>query len=263
MKIVNSNKSHYMIIAGILVISILSIFVAFALGVENTNNFSNNSDRSVRSTNLESLYMLECNKSESILDKIIKSKPDRDDVPVDQTVYNPEKQYVEMGAIEFETDSFNENPDDLPICMSLAYGAKQWVVIKVKGGYEPATKSYYGYDGYYGLMYLKDKNGNIVYNECHPGMFVGWLMDSYQIIDGCQEGTSECDACWVYYNFTLNPEACMNWICLDSSYELDGDKCLCKYYKIEYDTHWKGCEFDKILAHENRVPGIPNSRIKI
>lgn len=252
-----------MIIAGILMMAVVTIFGAFALGVEGANNFSDNSDRSSKPINAEMQYMVESNNSEECLDKVIRPKLERGDVSVDQVVHNPEPQFVEKGEIEFVTDSFNEDPADLPICMSLEYGAQQWVVIKVKGGYIPYTRDYFGYGQYYGLMVLTDKNGNIIYNDCNPGMFVGWLMDSYTVVDCQQPGTDECENCWTYYNFTLDPYACNNWVCLESSYDIYGEECVCKDLRIKYDTHWKGCEFDYILAHENRVSGIPNFRIKI
>jgi hypothetical protein len=245
--------SYYAVI-GILLFSTLAIFVGSTLGVIAFDDFSENSNKSALPIKAEPLYMLEYDKPENILDTVINAKPGCPDESVDQTVYNPKHHYVEMGEIKFVEDSF---VDDLPICMSIEYGMDQWVIIGVKGGYTPTLKNYLGNPAYsaYGLMYLKDADGNIVFNDCNPGMFVGWLLDSYTEIL-CPDD----DCCWTYYNFTLNPELCMNWVCLDSSYDLDQQFHEEKYYTIEYDTHWKGCEFDFILAHVNRVPGIPNTR---
>jgi len=247
--------SYSYIVIGILVFSTLAIFVGSTLGVVVFDNLSENSDKSALPISVEPLYTLECNKPEKILDTAIEAESGCRDEPVDQVVYNPKLHYVEVGEIKFVEDSF---VDDLPICMSIDYGSEQWVVIGVKGGYTPTLKNYFGNPAYsaYGLMYLKDADGNIVFNDCNPGMFVGWLLDSYTTIL-CPD---DPDCCWTYYNFTLNPELCMNWVCLDSSYDLDGQFHEDKFYMIEYDTHWKGCEFDKILAHVNRVPGIPYSR---
>jgi len=247
--------SYSYAVIGILLFSTLAIFVGSTLGVIAFDDLSENSNTSALPISVESQYMLECNKPEDILDAVINAKPGCPEESVDQTVYNPDDYFVEMGEIKFVEDSF---VGDLPICMDVEYGMDQWVVIGVKGGYTPTLMNYLGNPDYsaYGLMYLRDADGNIVYNDCNPGMFVGWLLDSYTEIL-CPDDN---DCCWTYYNFTLNPEACMNWVCLDSSYDLDGQFHEEKYYTIEYDTHWKGCEFDYILAHVNRVPGIPDTR---
>ena len=251
-----TNGSYSYAVIGILLFSTLAIFVGSTLGVIAFDNLSENSNRSALPISVESLYMLECNKPENILDTVIKAETDGRDESVYQEFYNPEHHFVEMGEMEFVTDSFSDDPADLPICMSVEYGMEQWVVIKVKGGYLPALDNFFGYSAY-GLMTLTYPDGTRVYNDCYPGMFVGWLLDSYTVLD-CV-GT-ECDTCWDYYNFSLAPDLCNNWLCLDSSYDLDGQFHDEKYYLIEYDTHWQGCEFDKILAHIYRVPVTPNSR---
>lgn len=245
-----TNGSYSSAVIGILA---LAIFVSFTLGAVAIENFAVNSNPRDLYTDIDSLYSLDFNKAEDSLDEIIKANPGHTE-PVDQTVYDLEHYTVEPGKIEFVESSFNS---DLPICMDLEYGAKQWVVLKVLGGYLPETKDYFGYGQYYGLMTLKDACGNTVYNDCVPGMFVGWLLDDYTEVK-C-EGTM-CETCWVYYNFTLDPYACDNWVCLDSSYDPDGTLHPCKYYTFEYETHWKGCEFDYILAHVSTCPGIPYSR---
>ena len=244
--------SYSSAVIGILVITTLIIFVAY-LGVVAFENFYVNSTSRVLDTNVDPLYSLGFNNAENPLEEIIKAKLGHTE-PIDQIIYDPEHYFAEPGKIEFVEDSFTS---DLPICMDLEYGAQQWVVIRVLGGYLPETTNYYGYDGYYRLMTLRDANGNVVYNDCIQGMFVGWLLDDYTVIE-C-EGTM-CDMCWVYYNFTLDPYACENWVCLDSSYDVYGNLQPCKYYTFEFDTHWKGCEFDKILAHVLTCPGIPYSR---
>jgi len=242
--------SYSYAVIGILLFSTLTIFVGSTSGVIAFDNLSENSNRSALPISVEEQYMLECNKPEDILDTVIKAKPDCLDESVYQFIQNPEEHFVEEGVIEFVTDSFSDDPADLPICMSVEYGLEQWVILRVYGGYLPATRDFYGYEGY-GLMTLRDADGNTVYNDCYPGMFVGWLLDDYEIID-CV-GT-ECETCWVSYNFTLAPDLCYNWLCLDSSYDTSGVKYCDKYYMIDYITHWQGCEFDKILAHVNRVP---------
>jgi hypothetical protein len=246
--------SYSSAVIGILVIATLIIFVAY-LGVIAFEIFPVKSPNRVLDTNVDPLYSLEFNYAENSLEGVIKAKPDHNE-PVDQIVYNPDKHYAEPGKIEWFNDSFSSDGEDLPICMDLDFGAKQWVVIRVLGGYTPTKTNYYGINAY-GLMYLKDACGKIVFNDCVPGMFVGWVLNDYSVVE-C-EGTM-CDMCWVYYNFTLDPYACENWVCLDSSYDVDGNLQPCKYYTIEYDTHWKGCEFDKILAHVLTCPGILYSR---
>jgi hypothetical protein len=231
----------YSAVLGILLFTTLLIFVGSILGVIAFDNLSENSNIWALPISVESQYILESDKSEDILDTVINAKSGFLEDSVDQTVYNPKHHYVEMGEIKFVEDSF---VDDLPICMSIEYGLEQWVIIGVKGGYIPTLKDYYGHSAF-GLMHLRNPDGTLVYNDCHPGMFVGWLLDSYTEII-CPD---DPDCCWTYYNFTLNPELCMNWVCLDSSYDLDGQFHEEKYYTIDYDTHWKGCEFDYILIH--------------
>ena len=247
--------SYSNVVIGILVIAILAVFVAFTLGANAFDELSDNSINNGRSINIDPLYSIEFSKSDNSLDTIIKADSRGHIEPVDHTVYNPNHQFVERGSIQFVTDSFNEDPADLPICMDLDFGEQQWVVLKVLGGYTPCPQDYFGYGNYYGLMTLTDKNGNTVYNDCIPGMFVGWLMNEPVDVSDQYRTGSICDCCYTWYNFTLNPRACNNWVCLDSSYQLDEEQVTpCKYYLIEYDTHWCGCEFDQLLAHVICVP---------
>ena len=240
--------SYSYAVIGILLFSTLSIFVGSTLGVIAFDDFSENSNRSALPISVESQYMLECDKPENILDTVINANPGCLDESVDQIVDNPEHFTVEMGEIKFVADSF-ESP--LPICMDEEYGTGQWVIIGVKGGYEPLLKN-----SVYGIMTIRDQDGVKAGNDCNS-MWVGWSLGSYEEIL-CPENEEDC--CWTYYNFTINPEICNNWVCLDSSYDLDGQFHEEKYYTIDYNTHWKGCDFDYILAHVNRVPGIPNTR---
>lgn len=247
-----TNDSYSRAVIGILVFSTLLVFVVFMVGVTAFNDFSENSNRSILSMNSESTSVVEFNNAENVEDQVIKAKPSPFEL-ADQTVFNPDNKYVEAGSIEFVDDGFD---GDLPICMDMDYGADKWVVIKVCGGYDPNKVCYPGYGSYYGLMILRDANGDIVMNG---NMYVGWLLDSYTDVSAdYRDPESICDACCVWYNFTLDPGACNNWVCLDSSYQLH-DNCPPslnenKYYTIEYNTHWFGCYFDKMLAHVIRVP---------
>ena len=93
-------------------------------------------------------------------------------------------------------------------------------------------------------------------------MWVGWNLQIENEWRDCS--SSPCEACWYYYNLTFDPYQCNNWICLDSSSDPDGNHVQTdKFADLYLDINWKGCDFDYILAHENQVPGVPNSRIKI
>lgn len=178
-------------------------------------------------------------------------KAGNDNVPIDHRIDDPEDYTVEPGAIEFVEDNIES---DLPICITPEWGEDKWVVFRVKGGYLPYNKTWWQYGEFPGLMTITDKYGNTIYNDCVPGMSVGWFLvfeDSWTVCEPCNT--------WTYYNFTFDPYACDNWIILESSYKLTDPPQLqpCKYVKIHYDTHWKACEFDYILAHENHVPKSP------
>jgi hypothetical protein len=243
----NSNRKYRVIIAGILLLVCFSIVLAYSMGVSDTD-----------------LYSGSIEKNASLFMEPSENKPlDDDDVPLDQTVKNPAKKYVEQGDIQFVDDSLCK--DDLPVCLTPCWaGDDEWVVIKVLGGYTPTKKMWFGYEGY-GFLEVVDSNGNRVYNTCpgYGGMFVGWILD--EIIetwtcvsaDGCY-----CDMCWVYYNFSIDPFACDNWICLESSYDMNGHRQDHKYYELKYKTHWTGCEFDYITAHKNQVPESLLPRLK-
>jgi hypothetical protein len=254
MKFNNSNKRDHLIIAGILILVIAAIFLAIALGIVGKMSIST---KFIQDQGNQNLWFLNNNNSDEELRNADLPKTGRDDVLVDQHIDDPDHHYVEMGTIDLVDDSFD---DDFPICVTPNWGDDQWVVIRVKGGYEPALQNYPGYGDYYGMFTITDKNHNIIMNPCQ-GMYVGWFLSDYD--SWTCTGDSFCDHCYVYYNFTLDPHACENWICLDSSYDLDGNLCEDKYVLVEYDTHWKGCNFDYILAHENHVLRIPNSRFNI
>ncbi|MFX1364634.1 MAG: hypothetical protein ACFFCE_12435 [Promethearchaeota archaeon] len=245
-----TNDSYSRAVIGILVFSTLLVFMV--MGVTAFNDFSEHSNRSILPMNSESTSVLEFNNAENIDDQVIKAKPSHYE-PAYQTVREDIVYYAEPGSITFVEDNFES---DLPICFDMEYGADKWVVIKVCGGYDPRLQLYPGYGYYYGLMILRDADGKIVMNG---NMYVGWLLDSYtDVSDQYRKPGCICCQCCVWYNFTIDPYACNNWVCLDSSYQLHdkGEPTLNedKFYTIEYKTHWFGCEFDKMLAHINCVP---------
>jgi hypothetical protein len=246
MEINYSNKRYSMIIAGILVTYILTVFVAFTLGVGSSNNFSDNSDQGLRPMSSEPLYMLETNKSEDILDSSIKTKGDHGDVSVDQTYTIEDLTVGEAADVQFYDTNIDEEP--LPICINPDWALDKWIAFKTKGGYVPADVL--------GMVEIQ-QCGSRVINPCN-GMWVGWgltatINDDYWIC------TSDPCECWHIYNITFDT-SCDNWICLDSTPDQCSSGCD-KLVDFVFDTHWVGCEFDYILALENRVPGIPNSRI--
>lgn len=252
MKFYNSNERYHQIFAGILILCILAIFTVSICGVGisdvlKEDDFNHNN---VVKSSKNALERIDPKEFE-----VTRIKTGNDDGSIDHRIDDPEDYYVEPGAIEFVEDNIES---DLPICVYPEWGEDKWVVFKVKGGYQPWPKYWFsGYGEYSGFMTITDKDGNIIYNEGHPGMFVGWFL----VLDDYWTEWEKCNT-WTYYNFTFDPWACDNWIVLESSYKLTDPVVLQpdKYYKIHYDTHWKACQFDYILAHEKSCPKIPNSR---
>ena len=228
MKRDDSNKKYEIIIAGILVISIVSVFLVIALGIKFSDTYKEQ---------IPMFSILENNKQ-----KNIGTPRGNDDVPIDQTIDDDEVYSVDPGLIEFVSDNI-ESP--LPICLTPQWGADKWVVFRVYGGYTPATD--------FGMIVIKQYNDKYL-NPCNPNMWVGWnLIVTDDWVDCNFEGIN-CLGCWHYYNVSFDT-SCDNWICLDSTTDPDEKTDqLEKYVTIEYDTTWIGCQFDYILAHENHVP---------
>lgn len=248
MKINDSNKRYPYIIAGILVLSVLPIFVAFALGVGDYKIFS---DKGVPPVIAGMPIILENNNSEDLSENIPKTSPGNGDVSVDQGILD-EDHTVEPGQIILDEDNI---PDELPICITPSWGEDKWVVFKVLGGYTPQE--------FFGMLKISQQ-GTKFLNPCDLGMWVGWglvVTDSWEECPA--NGGDPCDACWVYYNVSFDTD-CDNYICLDSSYDPNGDQYQKnKDVTFTYDTLWYGCEFGYIPAHENHNPGISNSRKNI
>ena len=172
-------------------------------------------------------------------DLVLKINPGDDDVPLGQEIWDNDHDVV-PGSIELFADNI---PNDLPLKITPEWGADKWIVLKVRGGYDPDMTgtwmiNFYQYD-------------LLVWNPCFP-MYVGWgliKVDEWMLED--------CECCAVYYNFTFDM-SCDNWICLDSSWDPDGGNYQKhKNVDIQLKTHWTGCEFDYILAHKNQIPEDP------
>jgi hypothetical protein len=197
----------------------------------------------------EPLYILQTNKSEDILDSSMKSKGDHSGVSVDQTYTIVDLTVGEDPEVEFVDTNIDD--EELPICINPDWALGKWIAFRTKGGLTPAQ--------ILGMVEVQ-QCGSRVYNDCPDleNMWVGWGLT---VFDDYWECTSTPCECWHVYNITFDT-SCDNWICLDST--PDGCVSGCdKKVDFIFDTHWVGCEYDYILAHENRVPGIPNSRIKI
>ncbi|MFX1329748.1 MAG: hypothetical protein ACFE91_16590 [Promethearchaeota archaeon] len=250
MKIDHSNKRFAWITAGILVFIVLIIFMVFACGVGISNILKHDGfnpvNRGTPSTN-----MLDNSDPKGL--SILRIKPGNDDVPVDQRIDDDTLYEVKKGKIELVADNI-ESP--LPICVGPEWGADKWVQIRVKGGYEPLEKKWFpNYGEYFGYITITDKQGNTIYNPS-TNMFVGFFL----VEESHYTDWVKCDT-WTYYNFTFDT-ICDNWIVLESTIKPDGSIQSCKQVKIHYDTHWKACEFDYILAHENHVPKSPTPDLK-
>ena len=207
---------------------------------------------------------MENSNSEDLLFELPKTSPDFGDVPVDKECVVDDL-LVEKGSI---TPIYDNIPDELPICLTPAWAADKFMLVSVIGGYEPI-------DGTYITVIGKD---GVVYNDCIPGMWVGWktiwtdVTNCGDLPDVLGEGY-QLQCCEKIWKLTLDT-SCNNWVCLDSSYypaipdcctlgEVDGNGDLLpelipgKDITIEINTKWQGCtdeeqQFYIILAHKNQ-----------
>ena len=165
-------------------------------------------------------------------DNIIRPNVDIDDLPVDQDYWDL-GHTVSTGYVQYLSDNI---PNELPICLKPSDATDWWVAFEVRGGYIP--------DGVQWMWV--HQGGLLVENPCN-GMTVGWklqIMDEYWLDD--------CWCCTKIYNFSIDT-SCNNSVCLESTSCPDSTQVQKeKLVDILFDTHWKGCDFDYILANKNQ-----------
>jgi hypothetical protein len=245
MKIINSNKSYYMIIAGILVISILSIFMVFSLGVRGYCVYKPNA------TYPHSVGFLDTNKDASESNYSENNKI----VSVAQS--------KELKALDTEKGSINviggnlPDWDKVPLCIKQSDLNGYYMLVSSCGGYTPR-------DGW-SIQLYQDRDNVKSTKE---------LIGTIQLIYTKVDSMSSC--CCTVYNITFIviggcihvdsnefPDAPAGW-------DFSKGSCCCDLNKkvdIKVTTLWEGCSdqcqrFGLILT-QNFVFRIPNSQQNI
>jgi hypothetical protein len=267
MKIDDSNKRYSMIIAGIMVLSIVSIFVAYlsAIGGQNLH-FSNGFQILGVGTNPR--------LTEGSADKHSEDSRNSNPVPVAQNCtvgpFDTEAGEIEIIDCNFPYIDEYGNLLPLPLCITNEMAQTWNWTVRVKGGYEPQDT--FGYWPLYGITFWQDKN-----KDGEPELIQGWNIDWTR--------TVKCDGCCSCWEWFGEPAWCGNKVCLDSNQYPTLIGCSGTYCDIQVpdgqteipgkevymkiDTLWEGCPLDTqqfaiILAHKkDEISLIPNFRIKI
>ncbi|MFX0087995.1 MAG: hypothetical protein ACFFAU_20245 [Candidatus Hodarchaeota archaeon] len=244
MKIDDSNKRYSIFIAGILVISILSIFLAIALGVwdyRGKDQIGSLPFYHAPSDNLEN------NGPVSVSEKCEQT---HDTGP---------------GSIKIHR---KEIPSVLPICIKNEDVAKWWILYESKGGYVPDLKTWIKVDG----QIIKDLTPNY-----------GWIeleqrktgREGILLITAMTRIVDLSKPCALFYNLSGFVVYGARPIVLDSN-ELPTEGCqviewsqdYCGSFDKEVDldiiTNWEGCHLEKqefriILIQKVHISRIPNS----
>jgi hypothetical protein len=186
MKIVDSNKRYGTVIAGILLVFVVSIFVVSALGVGDYSLFSEN--------NIHSREMLFIQDNDDIV----------------SVAYSGELEDLETepGTLEIVDFDYDYEDSKLPLCLTNAELSDWQIIVKSYGGYVPVT-------------WWADQEAEI-YQEKDLFWFwcydvpVGSLEISWEKYYDYTDGDDECPECCTYWKGTFSLE-CGEVICLDSS----------------------------------------------
>jgi hypothetical protein len=273
MKLDGSNKSYFIIISGILIITITSIFVAFAFGVggvktdfpkhisqfgvgfpyekENnaskTSNLGDNTDVSIAQS-LDPALQLSVQPASGVIDLLLPA-----DVPEISIVYDLPP-WVFSGV--------------LPLCITETdLCSYQGVVIAVAGGYEPVDDPYMHYvkfsqcgtDQYIRIEFLPlDKSlfATTSYSDCYWTFYQVIFKDIYVI----ECGTPNPYVNTIVFDSPLVPSLDPD---LDSIFDITGwiPEAPCKDITMDVYSRWTGCHFEIILSHkwiDFRSPQLPN-----
>jgi hypothetical protein len=247
MKIDDSNKRYSMIIAGILIVSVASVFLAISLGYggfkENPNNpfsmeiYANSGKKTWNDGSPGN------NKSVSVAQEC-------EIIDLDTA----------QGEIKPNTD-YTNIPTTLPLCIDDSVVKDWWIAYLVCGDYDVRKISC----RYYGKIELRnDKDG-----------LLGTIyMEGVEVTD--------LPCCWKLVNFTNFDVDPVNGFEIPSNYKPIVDPACNLYMHKDYDhskglgkevdllikTWWKGCDqdiqkFRLILAHKNLFLESPTPEIKI
>jgi hypothetical protein len=266
----SSNKRYSNIIAGILVISVLSIFMAFFMGFGDNNIYEQNrvQPEFVAIPYNSDEYTSNCLTGRKRIEPVTQCKTWSVDVKKGSMVIG---------------QAYWDAPYQLPICTYAEEVNKWWMTVLVKGGYHPCTLC-----NEYIQIYQEDK--------ANPGSY---LTDIYYINSADMDWgtpTPHATLCGVMvYNltFTLSEDP----LAAPFGKDIDGDittidvdwgvaKCMLfhsnhkpfpctgptprlgKMVTLKLCTCWSGCgrppqNFEVLLVHKIIVSGIPNSRLKV
>jgi hypothetical protein len=263
MKLDSSKKGYSNIIAGILVIVVLSIFMVFLIGFWG-NGISEQSGHRAP------MFLPLCSGD-----------------PSEESIsgYNKIESIAQCGSwkVDVEKGYMNnvqvswDGSYDLPICTTPTDVMTDWVLtIDVYGGYDPCTEC----DNYFHIYQQKNDEGALLHGvymidptyfkwtslgltaPCGPET---WQLTFENIPD---VGGFALDADG---DLQIDPEELIDCMLFDSNhkpFECKPGKChLDKFVTFDLCTCWQGCpcptqKFVKILIHKNYVSGVPNSRLK-
>jgi len=266
MKIGNSNKSFSIIIAGIIVLTILSIFVAYASEVGGPDRHSSYGSEIL---GISTCSVLPEDNDNIETQEVRKSSP----VPVAQECelgpFDTEAGEIEIIENNFPYIDENGNLLPLPICITNEMAQTWNWTVRVKGGYSPIDTL--GYWPGYGITVWQDSD-----KDYELELVQGWNIDW---TDLGKDPQCDCCSCRLWL---AKPAYCGNKVCLDSNQYPEVIGCDCdrivphnqdeipgKEVYVQINTLWEGCpledqQFAYILAQKkDEIPIIPNSRIKI
>ncbi|MFX0037241.1 MAG: hypothetical protein ACFE9I_16580 [Candidatus Hermodarchaeota archaeon] len=234
MKIDDSNKTYLIIIAGILTLTVLSIFVIIAKGIGGQLEFNLND-----SNPNNGIYPL--NKRE----KFAENNGNIELVTVpEKSMFGPYD--TEPGMMEIFGQYLPEDP--LPLKITNEYLDDYWVAVGTYGGYTWVS-------GYIKVMQAKSDE-NIWHN------IVGYITVTATEIEGPHG--------WTVYNLTFSIDG-NHPIILDSNHPpvsplgdfwVEGPEDLDKWVWLKVYTVWEGCplpeqKFMVILLKKNIFPESP------
>jgi len=235
MKIVNSNKRYSLIIAGILILSILSIFLAATLDLGNSSNDKNSYLRYMGSGDI---YVDNGNND----NVSVAQSQDFDHIDTD------------TGYIDI-TDSYL--PETVPLCLDNGAIDDWFIEITTCGGYYIRSDI----TSYVNVLQKKADDGSAYAS-------IGTLNINIADIT-----PADAPCCCKVYNltFTVEDDGC---IAVDSNHfpwtginadgwSLTKHGCnLNKWVELDVMTYWCGCHcwdqnFEIILTHKGIISGIP------
>jgi hypothetical protein len=229
MEIDDSDKRYLIIIAGILVFTVLSIFMIISLGVGGKLLYN---QRDFMPVNLESQSNIDFNtENEDSGSKKLGPIAHRGWVDCLDT----EQGYIKI--IDYYID------DPLPLHLSREDIDDWYVILEVRGGYEPVEgwiDVYQGKEGY---------QGRILLEWTYLGLEPSWY--EYWQINFVPEGD-------IFLDSNQYPEIDHDWFYIDCEGEIPG-----KHVEFDVYTRWTGCgepdqDFEVILV-QTFVSRISNS----